>query len=78
MELARKKEKATSEKPEIARLKTIQNENGGENRTRTCKPVRAVVFKTTALPIMLSLRTAWAKNKIYRKARLITTPDRNR
>ncbi len=22
---------------------------GGENRTRTCKPLRAVVFKTTAL-----------------------------
>ena len=27
----------------------IQNKNGGENRTRTCKPLRAVVFKTTAL-----------------------------
>jgi hypothetical protein len=27
----------------------IQNQNGGENRTRTCKPLRAVVFKTTAL-----------------------------
>lgn len=30
-------------------------ESGGEDRTRTCKPVRAVVFKTTALPIMLLL-----------------------
>ena len=26
-----------------------QIEDGGENRTRTCKPLRAVVFKTTAL-----------------------------
>ena len=29
----------------------IQNKNGGENRTRTCKRLRAVVFKTTALPL---------------------------
>lgn len=33
-----------------------KNVNGGEDRTRTCKPVKAVVFKTTALPIMLLLR----------------------
>ena len=32
-------------------------ENGGEDRTRTCKRLRAVVFKTTALPIRLPLRT---------------------
>ncbi len=30
---------------------------GGEDRTRTCKRSLAVVFKTTALPIRLPLRT---------------------
>ena len=30
--------------------------NGGEDRTRTCKRFRAVVFKTTALPIRLPLQ----------------------
>ena len=54
--------KATSEKIQNRQSK-IQNENGGENRTRTCKPVRAVVFKTTALPIMLSLRTFEAETE---------------
>ncbi len=29
---------------------------GGGDRTRTCKPARAAVFKTAALPIMLPLR----------------------
>ena len=30
--------------------------NGGGDRTRTCRPLRAAVFKTAALPIMLPLR----------------------
>lgn len=30
---------------------------GGGDRTRTCKPLRAAVFKTAALPIMLPLRS---------------------
>ena len=30
--------------------------DGGGDRTRTCKPLRAAVFKTAALPIMLPLR----------------------
>jgi hypothetical protein len=30
--------------------------NGGGDRTRTCKPLRAAVFKTAALPIMRPLR----------------------
>src|SRR5215813_13312570 len=34
----------------------LLNENGGGDRTRTCKPARAAVFKTAALPIMLPLR----------------------
>jgi hypothetical protein len=30
--------------------------NGGGDRTRTCMPFRAAVFKTAALPIMRPLR----------------------
>ena len=35
--------------------------NGGGDRTRTCKPLRAAVFKTAALPIMRPLRD-WQQN----------------
>lgn len=45
--------------------------NGGEDRTRTCKRLRAVVFKTTALPIRLPLRTVakrGSEQKIYRNS----------
>ncbi len=37
--------------------------DGGGDRTRTCKPARAAVFKTAALPIMLPLRN-WPTGNI--------------
>ena len=38
--------------------------DGGEDRTRTCKRFRAVVFKTTALPIRLPLRMRSGESNI--------------
>ena len=50
-------QKLTNTQKGLRLIKKVANpKTGGEDRTRTCKPVKAVVFKTTALPIMLLLR----------------------
>ena len=41
-----------------------RGKDGGEDRARTCKRSLAVVFKTTALPIRLPLRTLGDELKI--------------
>lgn len=56
----------------ILRIVLDYLENGGEDRTRTCKRLRAVVFKTTALPIRLPLHLDQTpilrdEKEIYRK-----------
>src|SRR5213075_3416427 len=58
----------------------VRGNNGGEDRTRTCKRFRAVVFKTTALPIRLPLHlavriAASASNCKYIAECLICTTD---
>ena len=54
-------------------IQNLKFKNGGEDRTRTCKRFRAVVFKTTALPIRLPLRTA-AELQIYRIKATVFNP----
>src|ERR1700750_1058728 len=49
---------------------------GGGDRTRTCKPVRAAVFKTAALPIMLPLRDNYSMKNITRAVRDGKTRER--
>src|SRR5436190_5067265 len=45
-----------------------ERSDGGEDRTRTCKRFRAVVFKTTALPIRLPLRSGMRTKRTHLSA----------